>query len=54
MLASPPAISRLRTLLSDDESLIAMKRASWEKARDFDLARIVTQYEQVLLAAVQH
>ena len=46
-------IARLRTCLSDDSRLAAMKRASWEKARDFDLARIATQYEQVLLAAVR-
>jgi len=46
-------IARLRTFLSDDSRLAAMKRASWEKARDFDLARIATQYEQVLLAAVR-
>jgi glycosyltransferase involved in cell wall biosynthesis len=44
---------RLRTLLTDDAGLAAMKRASWEKARNFDIARIATQYEQVLLAAVR-
>jgi glycosyltransferase involved in cell wall biosynthesis len=44
---------RLRALLTDDTRLAAMKRASWEKARDFDLARIATQYEQVLLAATR-
>ena len=46
-------IARLRELLPDDARIAAMKRASWEKARDFDLARIATQYEQVLLAAVR-
>ena len=45
--------ARLRTLLTDDAQLAAMKWASWEKARDFDLARIATQYEEVLRAAAR-
>jgi glycosyltransferase involved in cell wall biosynthesis len=50
----PAWTAGLRTLLTDNERLIAMKRASWEKARDFDLAIIASRYEQVLLAAGRH
>jgi len=38
-------------LLRTDEALLAMKRASWKKARDFDLTAIASQYEAVLKAA---
>ncbi|MEQ1858315.1 MAG: glycosyltransferase family 4 protein [Chthoniobacteraceae bacterium] len=42
---------KLDWLLRADETLLAMKRASWKKARDFDLAAIASQYEAVLKAA---
>lgn len=38
-------------LLHTDDALLAMKRASWKKARDFDLTAIASQYEAVLQAA---
>lgn len=42
---------QLDRLLSEDATLLAMKRASWTKARDFDLTAIATRYEAVLKAA---
>ncbi len=42
---------QLDCLLGSDEKLLGMKRASWTKARDFDLATIATQYEAVLTTA---
>ena len=42
---------RLGALLADHETLLAMKRASWEKARSFDLTRIAGEYERVLRRA---
>jgi glycosyltransferase involved in cell wall biosynthesis len=44
---------KLRWLLESDETLFAMKHASWEKARAFDLARIADEYEQVLKSAAR-
>ena len=38
-------------LLQSDETLLAMKHASWEKARTFDLSRIAGEYERVLAEA---
>ena len=42
---------RLRELLADGEILERMRRASLEKARDFDLEKTVTAYESVLQAS---
>jgi glycosyltransferase involved in cell wall biosynthesis len=51
-LYDPNAFShKLRWLLESDETLLAMKHASWEKARSFDLSRIADQYEAVLTKA---
>ena len=44
---------KLGWLLESDATLFAMKRASWEKARTFDLARIADEYECVLRSAVR-
>lgn len=44
---------KLQWLIESDATLLAMKHASWEKARDFDLARIADQYERVLQAAAR-
>jgi len=44
--------SRLGALLADPSALHAMKHASWEKARGFDLPRIAAEYEQVLRSVV--
>ncbi len=44
---------KLRWLLEHPETLLAMKHASWEKARSFDLAHIAGQYEDVLTQAAQ-
>lgn len=53
-LHDPNAFShKLRWLLESDETLLAMKRASWEKARRFDLAHIADEYEAVLTKAAQ-
>lgn len=43
--------ANLRTALRHPAGLLAMRRASWEKARDFALPEIVTRYEEVLRAA---
>jgi glycosyltransferase involved in cell wall biosynthesis len=46
---SPAAFAqKLRALLEDAEMLERMRRASHEKARDFDLEKTVTAYEGVL------
>jgi glycosyltransferase involved in cell wall biosynthesis len=42
---------KLSWLLESDETLQAMKHASWEKARSFDITAIADQYEQVLREA---
>jgi glycosyltransferase involved in cell wall biosynthesis len=42
---------RLGELLTKPETFLAMKRASWEKARAFDLAQIASEYERVLRSA---
>lgn len=42
---------KLRWLLESDEPLLTMRRASWEKARDFDLEHIAEEYERVLRGA---
>ena len=42
---------KLKWLLESDATLFAMKHASWEKARAFDLRAIADQYERVLRSA---
>ena len=42
---------KLQWLIESDTTLLAMKHASWEKARSFDLTRIADEYEAVLEAA---
>ena len=42
---------QLESLIGSQETFLAMKRASWEKARTFDLTRIASEYEQVLSTA---
>ena len=42
---------RLGALLGNPVTLLTMKRASWEKARVFDLTRIAAEYERVLSGA---
>lgn len=42
----------LGALLASPETLQAMKHASWEKAREFEITAIADQYEEVLLEAV--
>ena len=42
---------KLGDLLESDETLQAMKHASWEKARQFDITAIADQYEDVLRKA---
>ena len=42
---------KLDWLLESDETLQAMKHASWEKARAFDIKNIADQYEEVLREA---
>lgn len=39
---------KLNWLLESDSALLAMKHASWKKAREFDLTAITDQYEEVL------
>ncbi|MES2572361.1 MAG: glycosyltransferase family 4 protein [Verrucomicrobiota bacterium] len=41
----------LRRILTDPARLLAMKQASWQKARDFDLKKIAVEYEHILAAA---
>jgi len=45
--------SALRTLLSDTSRLEQMKRASRQKAADFDLAKIVSRYEAIFREVAQ-
>ncbi len=42
---------KLQWLIENDTTLLAMKHASWEKARSFDIHKIADQYEEVLRAA---
>lgn len=42
---------KLQWLLESDATLFAMKHASWERARSFDLTRIASEYERVLRSA---
>ena len=44
---------KLDWLLRNENTLLAMKRASWEKARAFDLTRIAGEYEHVLRSAAR-
>ncbi|HSI14685.1 MAG TPA: glycosyltransferase family 4 protein [Chthoniobacter sp.] len=44
---------KLSWLLESDETLQAMKHASWEKARDFEITAVADQYEAVLRDAVE-
>jgi glycosyltransferase involved in cell wall biosynthesis len=46
-------VRKLQSLIESDTTLFAMKQASWEKARTFDLARIVDQYAAVLTGAAR-
>jgi glycosyltransferase involved in cell wall biosynthesis len=39
---------KLQWLLESDETLLAMKRASWERARRFDLKAVTAEYKKVL------
>ena len=45
---------KINWLLENNSTLQAMKHASWEKARQFDISAIADQYEEVLRAASQH
>ncbi len=42
----------LRKLLSNHEHLAAFRRASLEKAKDFDIGKIVDQYEEIMQKAI--
>ena len=42
---------KLQWLIESDATLFAMKHASWEKARAFDLTRTAGEYERVLRSA---
>jgi len=44
---------KLRLLCMDGRLLAAMREASWEKAREFELGAIVDQYDAVLRAAAE-
>lgn len=44
---------KLSWLIESDETLQAMKHASWEKARDFEITAVADQYESVLRAAAE-
>jgi glycosyltransferase involved in cell wall biosynthesis len=41
-------VKELDRLFDQPAVITAMRRASWEKAREFDLEAIVSQYEEVL------
>lgn len=43
----------IRELLSSPDRMLTMRQASWEKASDFDLVRIASEYETVLRSAVE-
>jgi len=45
---------KINWLLENNSTLQAMKHASWDKARLFDISAIADQYEEVLRAASQH
>jgi glycosyltransferase involved in cell wall biosynthesis len=54
---APPGDAReygraVATLLHDSELLLRMRQASWDRALDFDLARIASAYEEVLEQAI--
>ncbi len=52
--SSVPAFAdALRRLISDPETLLRFRRASLEKARQFDIEKIVEQYQGVLLEALR-
>jgi hypothetical protein len=38
----------LRSLLTNDAQLLAMRQAAWDKAAEFDLVKIAGEYETVL------
>ncbi len=42
---------KLGALLASPDTLLAMRRASWDKAQAFDLTRIAGEYERILLRA---
>ena len=42
---------KINWLLENNATLQAMKHASWEKARSFDIVKIADQYEEVLRRA---
>lgn len=44
--------SALRELLSNRERLLHFRRASLEKAKDFDIEKIVDQYERIMREAI--
>ncbi len=44
---------KLSWLLESDETLQAMKHASWQKARDFEITAVADQYEAVLREAAE-
>jgi glycosyltransferase involved in cell wall biosynthesis len=44
---------RLRELLLDREKLLTFRKASLEKVRDFDIDRVVDEYEKVFTAAIK-
>jgi glycosyltransferase involved in cell wall biosynthesis len=46
-------VAKLRAVLAQPAVLLPMRQASWDKARDFDLQRIATEYETVLKAAAR-
>jgi glycosyltransferase involved in cell wall biosynthesis len=46
-------VDSLRAVLAQPASLLPLRQASWDKARDFDLQRIATEYETVLKAAAR-
>jgi len=46
-------VGQLRLLLENPEQLAAMKRASWEKARRFELSEIAHEYAHVLAEAAR-
>ncbi len=53
VLHEDPWTWKIDWLLDRPDVLAAMKRASWEKAREFDLDRIIGQYETVLQQAAK-
>ena len=44
--------SALRTLIEDRRHLLKFRRASLEKAKDFDIGKIVDQYEKIMLGVI--